>query len=48
VVEALLTLRERLRAQKKWEEADAVRDCLAQAGIAVEDTPEGVRWHIGS
>jgi peptidase E len=48
VVEALLTLRERLRAQKKWEEADAVRDCLAQAGIAVEDTPEGARWHIGS
>ena len=48
VVDALLTLRERLRAQKKWEEADAVRDCLAQAGVAVEDTPEGARWSIGS
>jgi peptidase E len=48
VVNALLTLRERLRTQKKWAEADAVRDCLAQAGIAVEDTPEGARWHMGS
>jgi peptidase E len=46
VVDALLALRAWLRSQKKWEEADAVRNCLVQAGIVVEDAPEGVRWHI--
>lgn len=46
LVDTLLALRKGLRSQKKWEEADAVRDCLAQAGIMVEDTPEGVRWHV--
>jgi peptidase E len=46
VVDALLALRKRFRTQKKWEEADAVRDCLVTAGIAVEDTPQGVRWHV--
>jgi peptidase E len=47
LVDGLVSLRTRLRTQKKWEEADAVRDCLAQAGITVEDTPDGARWHIG-
>jgi hypothetical protein len=47
VVDALLGLRSQLRTQKKWEEADAVRDCLAQTGIVIEDTPEGVRWQLG-
>jgi peptidase E len=46
VVEALLALRTRLRTQKKWEAADAVRDGLAKSGIAVEDTPDGVRWSV--
>jgi peptidase E len=46
VVDAFVTLRERLRTQKKWKEADAVRDCLVQAGIVVEDTPEGSRWSV--
>ena len=47
LVDAFLALRARLRAEKKWAEADAVRDCLAQAGITVEDTSEGVRWRVG-
>lgn len=46
LVDALLALREQLRAQKDWEAADAVRDCLARTGIAVEDTSEGVRWSV--
>jgi peptidase E len=46
MVDGLLELRGRLRTQKKWEEADAVRDCLAQAGIVVEDTPQGARWQL--
>jgi peptidase E len=46
MVDALLALRARLRSQKKWEAADAVRDCLAEAGIVVEDTPQGARWQL--
>jgi peptidase E len=46
MVDALLALRARLRTQKKWEEADAVRDCLAQAGIVVEDTAQGATWQV--
>ena len=46
LVDALLSLREQLRAQKKWGAADAVRDCLAQSGVVVEDTSEGARWSL--
>ncbi|MBP3037725.1 cysteine--tRNA ligase [Arthrobacter sp. zg-ZUI100] len=34
------------RAAKDWARADAIRDALAAAGIAVEDTPEGARWSL--
>ncbi len=46
VVEALLALRTMLRSQKQWAVADALRDCLQQAGIIIEDTPQGAHWHI--
>ncbi len=46
LVEELLGLRTRLRDARKWEEADAVRDALDKAGIVVEDTPSGSRWHL--
>ena len=29
---------------KKFDEADKIRKQLAEAGITVEDTPDGVRW----
>jgi peptidase E len=44
VVDEVLSLRERFRVRKKWVEADEVRESLQRAGIAVEDTPQGVRW----
>ncbi|HET6212192.1 MAG TPA: cysteine--tRNA ligase [Micromonosporaceae bacterium] len=51
VVDGLVALalqqREAARARKDWAAADAVRDQLKQAGIAVEDTPHGPRWTIG-
>ena len=34
-----------LRAARKFAEADTIRDELAAAGIVVEDTAGGVRWH---
>jgi peptidase E len=46
VVDAFLALRLRLRTQKKWDQADAIRDVLEQTGIYVEDTPRGAEWHF--
>ena len=51
VVDALVALaleqRAQARARKDWAAADAVRDQLKQAGVAVEDTPHGPRWTVG-
>jgi cysteinyl-tRNA synthetase len=50
VVDALVALaldqRAAARTRKDWAAADAVRDQLKQAGVAVEDTPTGPRWTI--
>jgi cysteinyl-tRNA synthetase len=49
-VDALVALaleqRAAARARKDWSAADAVRDQLSAAGIAVEDTPHGPRWTV--
>jgi len=37
----LLHRRETARAERRWSEADALRDQLAEMGYLVEDTPEG-------
>jgi cysteinyl-tRNA synthetase len=37
--------RQRMRAERNFGEADAIRDELARLGVVVEDTSEGVRWH---
>jgi cysteinyl-tRNA synthetase len=41
---AKLDAREAARAGRDWAEADRLRDELAAAGVAVEDTPAGQRW----
>ncbi len=48
LVEELLALRASFRKNKKWKEADAIRDCLKVVSVEVEDTPEGSRWQLGS
>jgi peptidase E len=48
LVEELLTLRLKFRQQKKWSEADAIRDCLARLNIVIEDTKDGSRWRLES
>jgi hypothetical protein len=45
LMDLLLEVRGKLRSAKQWELSDFIRDGLAQAGIIVEDTPEGPRWH---
>jgi cysteinyl-tRNA synthetase len=47
LVELLLELREQARARRDFAAADAIRERLAAAGVVVEDTSEGARWHVG-
>jgi peptidase E len=46
VIEELLSLRQRFRENKKWEEADAIRESLERGDVLIEDTPEGSRWRL--
>jgi len=48
LVDALLAQREDARARKDYAAADAVRDRLAALGLTIEDTPQGVRWTLGT
>ena len=50
VVDALVAValeqRQAARVRKDYAAADAIRDQLVQAGVVVEDTPEGPRWEL--
>ena len=46
LVEEIIQLREQFRKEKRWSEADRIRDILQQANILVEDTQDGYRWRI--
>jgi peptidase E len=46
LVEELLRLREKFRSNKQWREADAIRESLERAQIAVEDGRVGSRWRL--
>ncbi|WP_339279297.1 cysteine--tRNA ligase [Paenibacillus sp. FSL W8-1187] len=43
-VDALIAERTQARADKNWKRADEIRDLLAEQGILLEDTPQGIRW----
>ncbi len=43
-VDNLLLIRQELRKEKKWRQADMVRAKLDEAGITFEDTPQGTVW----
>jgi cysteinyl-tRNA synthetase len=43
-IESLLEQRKKARASRDFAAADAIRDRLAAAGIAIEDGPSGTRW----
>jgi cysteinyl-tRNA synthetase len=44
LVQGMVNLRKRFRENGQWTEADALRELLNEAGIAIEDTPDGPRW----
>jgi cysteinyl-tRNA synthetase len=46
LVEIALEARLAARARKDYSEADSIRDRLAAAGVIVEDTAGGARWHL--
>jgi len=48
LVDELLKLRQNFRKNKKWAEADAIRDILHRVNLTVEDTADGSRWHPAS
>jgi len=46
VIDVLIDLRNDARAAKNFSQADAIRDRLAEAGVLLEDTPDGTTWRI--
>jgi cysteinyl-tRNA synthetase len=46
LVTGQLAARQHARADKDFTTADAIRDSLAAAGIAIDDTAEGARWSL--
>jgi cysteinyl-tRNA synthetase len=46
VVDMVLELRAKARAQKDWATCDKIRDDLAAAGFEVKDTKDGVTWRL--
>lgn len=46
LVRGVLDERAQARAAKDWARADAMRDRLKEAGIEIEDTPEGPKWSV--
>jgi cysteinyl-tRNA synthetase len=46
LVTAVLGERDAARAAKDWARADSLRDRLAEAGVVVEDSAGGARWHV--
>ena len=45
-VEAMLTVRATVRAEKRYDLSDVLRDAFVNIGIEVRDTADGVEWDI--
>jgi len=43
-IEQKITQRQQAKQDKNWALADQIRDELVEAGISLEDSPEGTRW----
>ncbi len=44
VMDVLIELRKELRSRKQYDLADMIRDKLADAGITLEDSADGMKW----
>ena len=45
-VERLLTLRAAARAEKRFSDADAIRDAIVALGVELSDQADGVTWSV--
>ena len=45
-IEKMIEERSRARAEKRWKEADNIRDHLKGMGVILEDGPEGTSWRL--
>lgn len=45
-VEALIAERQQARKNRDFKRADEIRDTLKDMGIVLEDTPQGIKWHL--
>ena len=46
LIKHFVSTREEARKKGDWKTADCIRDALKAAGVVLEDTSSGVRWHI--
>lgn len=46
LVASQIQMRQQAREHKDFAKADEIRDALAKAGIAIDDTPNGARWSV--
>lgn len=46
VIETVVRYRAQCRETKDWATADAIRAWLTNLGVVVDDTGDGVRWHV--
>ncbi|MCI6159303.1 MAG: cysteine--tRNA ligase [Selenomonadaceae bacterium] len=44
LMDLIIKIRQDARKAKNWAVADQIRDALKDAGVVLEDTPQGVRW----
>tara|TARA_B100000029_G_scaffold51006_1_gene46427 strand:+ start:13525 stop:14856 length:1332 start_codon:yes stop_codon:yes gene_type:complete len=47
-INKLISNRDKARKEKKFNEADKIRDKLALEGIILEDSPDGTKWRINN
>jgi cysteinyl-tRNA synthetase len=45
-IDELIQRRQKARSEKRWREADRIRQELHEKGIALEDTPDGTVWKV--
>ena len=46
LMKMVLAERAEAKATKNWAKSDQIRDALAELGVTVKDTKDGVEWHI--
>lgn len=46
VMDMVISLRKKVRAEKNWPLADQIRDHLSELNIKLKDTPTGTEWYV--